>query len=387
VGSPATSTAHAAAEAPVQQLAEQLRETREPLRIVGSGSWLHGGGPWGAATPLATRALQGVVEYAPGDLVVTVRAGTTLAELAAVVGEEGQMLALAPYGSPDATVGAAVATATPGPLAYGDYTMRDLVLGVQVVTGNGDITRAGGRVVKNVAGFDLVRLHTGAFGTLGVITEVSLRLHAVPVRDAVLVGTVRQANRDGIDELLPRVLAQRAPLPMLLRCTPHEVPQLWARVSGNAARAAALEAQLGAFGVSDVQDVAPAVVRHTLHHTSDDTVVLRARAYRSDAVPFVRAAIDAFPQGTLLYDPAFGSLRVTIPAAAIPSIDRDIASWYRLAAARGALHTISVVIDQGRTVTTPHLPLDDGIKRAFDARRVLNPFAPLAPSSLAHPER
>lgn len=383
---PTTSMAHAAAEAPVQQLAEQLRETREPLRIVGSGSWLHGGGPWGAATPLATRALHGVVEYAPGDLVITVRAGTTLAELAAVAGEAGQMFALAPYGAPDATVGAAVATATPGPLSYGDYTMRDLVLGVQVVTGNGDITRAGGRVVKNVAGFDLVRLHTGAFGTLGVITEVSLRLHAVPMRDAVLVGTVRHATAGGIDDVLPRILAQRAPLPMLLRCTPHEAPELWARVSGNAARAAALEAQLESCGVADVHPVAPAVVQQTLHHTDHDSVMLRARTHRSDAMPFVLAAIDAFPQGTLLYDPAFGSLRVTIPFASATAIDRDIASWYRLAAARGAMHTISVVVDQGRTVTTPRLPLDESIKRAFDARDILNPLAPLVPSSLAHPE-
>lgn len=381
-----TSAAHAAAEAPVRHLAEQVRDTREPLRIVGNGSWLHGGGPWAAATPLATRALQGVVEYAPGDLVITVRAGTTLAELAAVAGAEGQMCALAPYGSPDATIGAAVATATPGPLSYGDYIMRDLVLGVQVVTGNGDITRAGGRVVKNVAGFDLVRLHTGAYGTLGVITEVSLRLHAVPMRDTVLVGTVRNADTGGMDDLLPRMLAQRAPLPMLLRCTPHEVPQLWARVSGNAARAAALEAQLASFGVADLQAVEPTVVRQTLHHTDSDSLVLRARTHRSDAVPFVLAAIDAFPHGTLLYDPAFGSLRVTVPFASAAAIDRDIASWYRLAAARGAMHTMSVVIDQGRTATSPRLPLDEGIKRAFDERHMLNPLAPIVPSSLAHPE-
>jgi glycolate oxidase FAD binding subunit len=368
------------------ELAEHIRDTTEPLRIEGSGTWLDGGGPWAPAQPLHTRELRGVVEYEPGDLVITIGAGTTLEELGAITGEHAQMLALAPYGEATATVGAAVATASSGPLTYGDYTMRDLVLGLQVITGTGDITRVGGRVVKNVAGFDLVRLHTGACGTLGVITEVSLRLHARPALDDVYMGTVPNATVGGVDDLIPRIVAQRAPLPMLLRFAPHSEPQLWARVSGNPARAAALQQMLRTFGVDAPSIVAPSAVHETLRDTPANAVVLRARTQRSDAVPFVKAALDAFPHATLLYDPAHGSLRVIVPTQVAGAVERDIATWYRLAAAGGAMHTISVVTDQGRRTTTPRIPLDEGVKRALDPRDVLNRLAPVQATTLAHPD-
>lgn len=379
----------------VSHLTSRLRDASAspdaPLRVVGGGTWLHGGGPWADATPLPVGDLQGVVEYTPGDLVVTAYAGTTLAELSAITAEHGQMLALAPYGAPHATIGAVVATASPSPLAFGDYTVRDLVLGLQVVTGTGDITRTGGRVVKNVAGFDLVRLHTGAYGTLGVITEVSLRLHARPAVDEYVTCLVSDGGYDAgavsLDDLLPKLVAQRAPLPMLLVSKPHEAPQLLARVSGNTARAAALRTHLQGLGVSTPREIPAQVVEHTVRHTADDAVVLRARTYRSDAVPFVRAARDAFPEATLCYDPAYGSLRVVLPPRAAQSLERDIATWYRLAAANGAMHTISVVVDQGRTLTapfaTPRSPLESGIKAALDPHDVLNRLAPISTAHLA----
>lgn len=372
----------------VTQLAARIRDAREPLRIVGSGTWLHGGGPWADAAPLPLHDLRGIVEYTPGDLVITVAAGTTLAELGTVTAEHGQMFALSPYGAPHATIGAVVATAAPAPLAFGDYTVRDLVLGVQVITGRGDITRAGGRVVKNVAGFDLVRLHTGAFGTLGVITEVSLRLHARPAVDTLVVGTLRRSDSGALDELLPQLVANRAPLPMLLHRAPEGVPQLWGRISGNPARADALRKHLHAFGVTDTADHPVEHIDGPLHHTPEDAIVFRARTHRSDAVPFVRAAFEAFPHGTLAYDPARGSLRAVLPAAALGSLERDLTTMYRLAAAGGAMHTISVVVDQGRTVATPHSPprtaLEAGVKRALDPHDVLNRLAIVSPTNRVH---
>lgn len=372
-------------------LADRIRDAHAPLRIVGGGTWLHGAGPWAEATPLPVGDLRGVVEYAPGDLVITVMAGTTLAELAAITGEQQQMLAITPYGSTASTIGAVVATAAAAPLPFGDYTMRDLVLGVQVVTGTGAITRAGGRVVKNVAGFDLVRLHTGAYGTLGVITEVSLRLHACPAVDVVTMGAVPHAEAGALEALLPRLVANRAPLPMLLRGAPGEAPQLWARLSGNPARAEALRRQVDALGASSLRDVPAHEVRETLLHTPDDAIVLRARTHRSDAVPFVRAARDAFPDGTWSYDPARGSLRMVLPAQAAAALDRDVATWYRLAASHGAMHTIAVVIDQGRTagslLVNPRTTLEEGVKRAFDPRDVLNPLAPVSRPARKYADR
>jgi glycolate oxidase FAD binding subunit len=138
----------------------------------------------------------GVVSYVPGDLTLTVRAGTTLAEIERVTLEHDQWLPLDPYGSSDGTIGATIATASAGPLSASFGLPRDLLLGLEFVNGRGDVVRAGGKVVKNVAGFDLSRLLTGSWGTLGVITEVTLRLYARPQADRTFVISLRgQANQ------------------------------------------------------------------------------------------------------------------------------------------------------------------------------------------------
>lgn len=149
-----------------------------PLRIVGAGSWLDAGHPVHARERLCVGDDTGIVAYAPGDLTVTVRCGTRLGELADALRSEQQWLPLDPAGGPDGTVGATVATCSYGPAAALFGTPRDQVLGLTVVTGRGDVIRPGGRVVKNVAGFDLTRLMIGAWGTLGVITEVTLRVRS-----------------------------------------------------------------------------------------------------------------------------------------------------------------------------------------------------------------
>jgi glycolate oxidase FAD binding subunit len=134
---------------------------------------------------LDTRRLTGVVEHAAGDLIVVVRAGTPLADLSPKLAAAGQQLALdAPL--PGATVGGTVAVNTSGPrrMAYG--TVRDLLIGVTIVRPDGVLARAGGKVVKNVAGYDLGKLVTGSYGTLGLITECAFRLHPVPEAGAVL---------------------------------------------------------------------------------------------------------------------------------------------------------------------------------------------------------
>ena len=134
---------------------------------------------------LDTRRLTGVVEHAAGDLIVVVRSGTPLADLSTKLAAAGQQLALdAPL--PGATVGGTVAVNTSGPrrMAYG--TVRDLLIGVTIVRPDGVLARAGGKVVKNVAGYDLGKLVTGSYGTLGLITECAFRLHPVPEAGAVL---------------------------------------------------------------------------------------------------------------------------------------------------------------------------------------------------------
>ena len=173
----------------VQDAVREAVTTRAAIRVAGGGSWLDAGRPVAPdARVLRLDALRGITQYTPGDLTLTARAGTPLHEIVDATAAERQWLALDPFATSDdgGSIGAAIATASAGPLAHALGMPRDVALGLEVVTGDGEIIRAGGRVVKNVAGYDLTRLMTGAWGTLGVITEVSVRLRARPEIDRTL---------------------------------------------------------------------------------------------------------------------------------------------------------------------------------------------------------
>jgi glycolate oxidase FAD binding subunit len=137
---------------------------------------------------LHTTGLNRVVEYEPADLTITVEAGLRLSDLQALLGEQGQFLALDPALEPEATIGGVLATNVSGPLRFAYGTARDLVIGTRVANPDGTLTRAGGRVVKNVAGYDLNKLYIGSLGTLGVIVEVSFKLAPIPPATSTLVG-------------------------------------------------------------------------------------------------------------------------------------------------------------------------------------------------------
>jgi glycolate oxidase FAD binding subunit len=144
---------------------------------------------------LDTGRLTGVVEHAAGDLIAVVRAGTPVADLQATLSAAGQQLALdVPAG---ASVGGAVAVNASGPrrLAYG--TVRDLLIGVTVVRADGVVARAGGKVVKNVAGYDIGKLVAGSYGTLALVTECAFRLHPLPAAAAYVSRVVRDAADAG----------------------------------------------------------------------------------------------------------------------------------------------------------------------------------------------
>ncbi len=173
--------------------AELLRiAAQHGLRVVarGAGSKQDWGLPPEAVDLVVdTTSLSGVVEHAAGDLVAVVRAGTRMTDLQAGLATAGQHLALdTPLAA--ATLGGTVATNTSGPRRLLHGTMRDLLIGITFVRADGVVAKAGGKVVKNVAGYDFGKLLVGSYGTLGVITEVALRLHPLPrARQAVSVRT------------------------------------------------------------------------------------------------------------------------------------------------------------------------------------------------------
>jgi glycolate oxidase FAD binding subunit len=133
--------------------------------------------------------LAGIVEHSPADLVCTVRAGTTLAELETVLGASGQRWPVEAPRPDRATVGGTIASAAAGPSRLRYQHPRDWIIGCTAVLGDGTITRAGGRVVKNVTGYDLTRLYSGSYGTLVALAEVTLKLMALPERTATLRAT------------------------------------------------------------------------------------------------------------------------------------------------------------------------------------------------------
>ncbi|MFI5310292.1 MAG: FAD-binding protein [Gemmatimonadales bacterium] len=165
-------------------ITRDAHDRRKPLRITGRGTWLGACGTVRTdAERLDVSGISGIVEYVPGDLTLTARTGTTLEEVDAATGGHSQWCPLLPWGRDDVTLGAVFATATPGPFSGSLGRPRDLALGLEFVDGTGAVARGGGRVVKNVAGFDLTRLLVGSWGTLGIITEVSVRLRARPKSD------------------------------------------------------------------------------------------------------------------------------------------------------------------------------------------------------------
>ena len=183
----------------IEQFAELMRLANAngwSVFPVGHGTWTSNGYPARRVDiAVSTQRLNAPVEHHPDDLLATVQAGTTLAGLSDVLGEADQWWPLDPLGG--GTVGATIATAADGPLAARYGAPRDLVLGLTLVRGDGRVVKAGGRVVKNVAGYDMVKLYTGSWGTLGVVVEANLRLHALPHADAT-----RLFSADQSDELV-----------------------------------------------------------------------------------------------------------------------------------------------------------------------------------------
>lgn len=174
----------------LRQIIDRVRDSAErqaPLCIRGGGTKDFHGAAVLQGERLDTTALSGIVNHEPSELVATVRAGTPLAELEAALAAHGQCLPFEPpHFAPGSTVGGMVAAGLSGPARASVGAVRDYVLGLELINGRAELLRFGGQVMKNVAGYDVSRLMVGAWGTLGVLTEVSLKVLPVPPAEATL---------------------------------------------------------------------------------------------------------------------------------------------------------------------------------------------------------
>lgn len=364
----------------VADLAQIVRDAAAagtPLRLRGGGSWLDAGHPVDAAATLDLSLLQGVVEYTPGDLTLTAGAATTLAELDSLTRANGQWLPLDAAGSARATLGATLATASRGPLAASIGLPRDLALGLTFVRGDGVVAHGGGRVVKNVAGFDLVRLMVGAWGTLGVLTQATVRLRALPETEATIALALPAATADLAPALRALREAPLAPLAMELvdarlarRLGLGDRPLALVRIAGNGDSVAAQRATLAALGESREADAGawqglragdpPAAATCRVARRPSELATLWAAVQTALA-----EAHDATAHASIEH----GVVRVIVPRghAPIAPLVAALSQAGRLVAERLPAEGWS-----GIPADTADR-LSAGIRRAFDPARILNP--------------
>ena len=362
-------------------VAERVREARaarSPLRIRAGGHWLDAGRPCRGSDVLDLAPHAGIVEYEPGDLTLTVRAGTSLADIAAATRAEGQWLPLDPAGPADGTIGATVATASAGPLSSAYGAPRDHVLGCEIVTGGGTVVRAGGRVVKNVAGFDLVRLSIGAWGTLGVVTELSVRLRALPEVDrtlAVEAGAADAWRWLRATEFVP-LAAELVSSSVAGSLGVGDRATLLVRLGGNDAYVTAARESLGTLG--EARDVAVGAWSALAGIEPAGAAVIRLSTAPSRVAPLWERAASIVERagGQAHTTLQRGIVRCILPTGG-PSDDESA----RLRGIIGALQHLGTAIVERlpaplwASLVPPAAmdPLSVGVRNAYDPDRLLNP--------------
>lgn len=368
-----------------EEVAEVLRAAaRHGLTVVvrGGGSKLSWGAPpRRCEVLLSTARLSGVVEHEPGDLVCVVRAGTPLAALRDALAAHGQRLALDPPHGVSATVGGIVAAGASGPLRTRFGTARDMVLGARFVTADGVVGHSGGKVVKNVAGYDVAKLLIGSLGTLGVVTEVALRLHPVP--HAVRTVAYQNLTPQQVDAVW-RAL-ERSPVEPAAVVALSPGGALLVRVEGTEAGAAAQATTL----LDATRGVAPLV------RELDAAEADRAWGYAETCVwggdmvdPVANVALPRAELAALLEQlssaahvavalPSCGTADVRLPASTAAADVVSLRSWVEHRGGHVVLRRATASL---AGVVWPQVAEDDvalGLMRSL--KRALDPHGTLAP--------
>ena len=386
------------------------RETGEKMRRIevrGAGSKAAIGRPIDADLILDLSSLTGVVDYAPAELVLTARAGTSLAEVEALLAEAGQMLAFEPLdyarllgGAPSsgeggaATLGGLIASNASGPRRLKDGAARDHFLGFRAVSGRGEAFKAGGKVVKNVTGYDLSKLIAGSWGTLCVLTEVTLKVLPRPqTRATLLIPGLSDAEAARAMSLavgspadisgaahLPTGIAARSPLARRFGAEAATVLRLEGFGPSVNARIRSLTETLAGFGSPALLEAPETIdlwifIRDVLAFAGEDRPVWRVSAPPMHG-PAVLAAVQAEAACDGFYDWAGGLLWLAVPSAP----DAGEALVRRAASAHAAHATLIRAPAEVRAkvaVFEPEPPalaaLTRRVKASFDPLNLLNP--------------
>lgn len=351
--------------------------SRQSVRILGGGSKQHWGRPAHTADlEIDTSRLDRIVEHNVGDLTAVLEAGVPLARAQRQFAAAGQMLAIDPFLGADreATIGGVIATADSGPLRHRYGAPRDLVLGITVALSDGTIARSGGKVIKNVAGYDLGKLFCGSFGTLGLILQVNVRLHPLPG------GTATTLALSDDPELLASAARSLAAAPLELEALDAAWRAgrggLLARSGGVRARSRAedvgsLMRQAGLAGIEILEDDAEVWGRQRSGQRSADGVLIRVAARPSALAEVLRAA-DA-SAGTLVGRAALGHNFVVLEPDAIDTFQRELPAG-AIATLLDAPSAIRELVDPwGAPPPQAALELMGRVKARFDPAYTCNP--------------
>jgi glycolate oxidase FAD binding subunit len=369
-----------------------LRGAKSPLRIMGGGTRMDFGRPVQAAATLSTKNLTGITLYEPAEMVIGARSGTPLAEIEAVLAEKGQMLAFEPadgrgiYGSRgEPTIGAIAAGNLSGPRRLWGGACRDSLIGIRFVNGAGEIVKSGGRVMKNVTGLDLVKLQSGAWGTLGVLTEVIFKVVPRPEMTETLVieGLPEARAIEAMSAAVgsPFEITGAAHLPGLDGTPPRTMLRIEGFAFSVNYRAGALAGLLRPFGALGRLDAPEAealwrdVSDGALLAEPRDRAIWRLSVKPGEAAAAV-AAIRATRQATAFYDWAGGLVWLATPetgdagAAVIRHAARQASGYATLLRASDGLRAEVPVFEPE---AAPIAALNRRIKASFDPEGLLNP--------------
>jgi glycolate oxidase FAD binding subunit len=334
--------------------------SRDGLAVVarGGGTKLDWGAPPRRCdVVLSTARLDAVVEHEPGDLVCVVQAGVRLESLQRALAPHGQGLMLDPRHGVEATVGGIVAAGAHGPLRTGYGTARDLVIGARFVLADGTVGHSGGKVVKNVAGYDVAKLLVGSLGTLAVVTQVALRLHPLPRSSRTLLYSGLDAA--GADAAWREV--ERAPVAASAVATLWPQGALLVRLDGTpegvAAQLPALPAPSGLLGEPEAESAwADAAASVWADHAPVAAVSVPRRHL---------AALPAHLPGPAVVLPSLGLAEVRLGDDTAPEQVATLRSW---AESRGGHLVLRRPTPRLAPHTWPHRPGDDA---ALDLMRAL----------------
>ena len=379
-------------EAKLAAIVADAARMRTPLAVAGGGTRANLGRPIHTAATVSTAALTGVTLYEPAELVLSARAGTPLADVEALLAGRGQRLAFEPIdhrfitgadGAP--TIGAVAAANLSGPRRIQVGAARDSLIGVRAVTGRGEVVRSGGRVMKNVAGYDLVKFLAGSYGTLAVLTEVTFKVLPVPETEATLVlaGLDDKRAVAALSAALgsPHSVSGAAHIPAFGVRAAETLVRVEGFADSVAARCRSLAADLAAFGDVERIDAASST---TAWRMIRDLAVLGAPAecpiWRvsvkpSDGPAIAEAARRAF-DCRVLYDWGGGLVWV----AGGTGTDAGAAVVRAAVAAVGGHATLVRAPETVRSTVPVFQPLSDSLmdltlklKAAFDPVGILNP--------------